>query len=143
MRLPSKFFKSDSEFFGYVTENSFKIRKNLRYNLPPFVIQRNSFSPVVIGTVEESAGGSTVRMTLRMDRTVSVFMFVFELLIILTAVFGLASGLIISLDEGFAFFLFATAFFFAIEGLLYLSFTLPAKRIITRLEDILISKYDG
>lgn len=138
-RLPKNFFSQnrDCEFLGYVTEDSFKICKNLRYNMPAFVRINNSFQPIAHAKVETSEKGAKVTLALRMNILVAIFMFLIEILILAETVFGLLYSIFSDFSEGMPFFLLGALFFFLIEGLLYLSFSRPAKRLSERIEEIL------
>lgn len=139
-RLPDGIFDSDCEFFGSVTENSFKVWENLRYNLPPYVIIRNSFSPVATGRIEEVEDGSKVRLTLRINILVSAFIFIFELLSLLETLLGILLCIFGNFDTGIAFTIFPIFFILGWELLLYIAFRRPAMRLIERLKEIL--QYD-
>ena len=140
MRLPSGRFRADSEFFGYVTENSFKIRRNRRYNTPLLASYRNSFSPVAIGMLEANDTGTNIKLKLRMNISVGIFIVFFRLILAYCTFIGILACIFDSFSDGAV--LVLTSFFMTgeIELLLFFSFRLPAKRFIERLEEIL--KYD-
>ena len=59
------FPKGDKYFEGSVSENSFKICRCIQY--------RNSFLPLIIGTIEAHEYGSTINIRMRMAIPVIVF----------------------------------------------------------------------
>ena len=59
------FPKGDKYFEGSVSENSFKICRCIHY--------RNSFLPLIIGTIEAHEYGSTINIRMRMAIPVIVF----------------------------------------------------------------------
>ena len=138
-RLPENIFSRtrDYEFFGHVTEDSFKIYKNLRYNMPSFVSIKNSFRPVACGKVESSENGAKVTLILRMNILVAVFVFLMEIFLLATAFFGLLYSVFSDLWRGMELLLPCALIFFFIEGLLYLAFSRPANTLYERIEDII------
>jgi len=60
------FPKGDKYFEGSVSENSFKICRCIHY--------RNSFLPLIIGTIEANEYGSTINIRMRMAIPVIVFL---------------------------------------------------------------------
>ena len=60
------FPKGDKYFEGSVSENSFKICRCIQY--------RNSFLPLIIGTIEANEYGSTINIRMRMAIPVIVFL---------------------------------------------------------------------
>jgi len=77
-RLTDSPFDSESEFIGRAEESAFKIRKNPRYNMPAFVHVRNSWTPILIGTVESRGEGSRVSLTVRPAIIACVIDFIFQ-----------------------------------------------------------------
>ena len=140
MRLPSGRFRADSEFFGYVTENSFKIMRDLRYNVPLFSRYGNPFAPVVMGRFEKSDSGTTIKLKLRLHLMISVFILVWELFLGFCLFGGILECILGSFGDGVISVLTSVLLACAIELLLLFFFRLPAKRFIERLEEIL--KYD-
>ena len=59
------FSKGDKYFAGKVSENSFKIFRHIHH--------KNSFLPLMIGTVEENDYGSTIKIKMRMATFVTFF----------------------------------------------------------------------
>ena len=63
----SVFYRNYDEFFnGNISEDSFKIQRNISY--------RNSFLPVIIGTIKETDNGSEISMKMRLSLFVTGFM---------------------------------------------------------------------
>ena len=63
----SIFYRSYDEFFnGIVFDDSFKIQKNISY--------RNSFLPIIIGTIKETENGSEISLKMRVNRFVAGIM---------------------------------------------------------------------
>ena len=60
------FSKGDKYFAGKVSENSFKIFRHIHH--------KNSFLPLIIGTVEENEYGSTIKIKMRMATFVTFFL---------------------------------------------------------------------
>lgn len=60
------FSKDEKYFAGKIFENSFKILRRIHY--------KNSFLPLIIGTVEENDCGSTIKIKMRMAIFVTVFL---------------------------------------------------------------------
>ena len=74
MRMPNGLFPNrEYEFYGIADENSFKIIRNLRYNMPRHVRISNSFSPVAVGAVSKTDKGTEISLTLRMNYFVVAF----------------------------------------------------------------------
>lgn len=138
-RLSTGYFKGDSEYFGYVSENSFKITKNLSYNLPRLVKVRNSFSPVAVGTVAENESGTSVKLKMRMAIPVFAFMLLIEIGTLIGTVLSLIQCIFGSLGDSFQPIdaLLAVALLVMVELLLHFAFRLPAKNMIERLEKLL------
>ena len=141
IRLPSGLLRADSEFFGYVTDDYFKVRQNPHYKSSSLTAVRNSFAPIAIGRIEENENGSTVKLTVRMNILVAVMELFIQLFTIVESVVGLIYIMFANFQEGVPFFLFGVCFFLAMELSLYFSFHRPAKRMIALLEEILIYKY--
>ena len=139
MRLPSGLLRVNSEFLGYVTENSFKIRRNL-YNVPLVSRYGHPFSPVVMGRFEKSESGTTIKLKLRLHLVISVFILIWELFLGFCLLGGILECILGSFGDGVISVLTSVLLTCAIELLLLLFFRLPAKRFIERLEEIL--KYD-
>lgn len=72
----SVFYRNYNEFFnGKISEDSFKIQRNISY--------RNSFLPVIIGSIKENENGSEIKMKFRLNLFVSgimIFWFSFVIL---------------------------------------------------------------
>lgn len=62
------FPKGDKDFEGSVSENSFKICRCIHY--------RNSFLPLIIGTIEKSDYDSTLKIKINMRMTLFVSVFI-------------------------------------------------------------------
>lgn len=63
----SVFYREYDEFFnGKIFEDSFKIQRNISY--------RNSFLPVIIGSITEAENGSEITMKFRLNLFVTGFM---------------------------------------------------------------------
>lgn len=72
----SIFYSSYDEFFnGKVFDDSFKIQKNISY--------RNSFLPIIIGTIKETENGSEISLKMRANRFVAgIMIFWFSIVIL-------------------------------------------------------------
>ena len=63
----SVFYRNYDEFFnGKISEDSFKIQRNISY--------RNSFLPVIIGIIKETENGSQISIKMRLNLFVTGFM---------------------------------------------------------------------
>ena len=141
--LLSELLGNDSEFFGYVSENKFRIEKNLRYKLPAFVFFSNSFAPIAVGKVEQNEAGATVKLKLRMGLLVSPIVFIIEIVALFGILFGITECLFGSFDNGINYTLSGLLIFFGFELLMLFAFKRPAKRMIKRLKELLLFKQDG
>lgn len=72
----SIFYRSYDEFFnGKVFDDSFKIQKNISY--------RNSFLPIIIGTIKKTENGSEISLKMRANRFVAgIMIFWFSIVIL-------------------------------------------------------------
>lgn len=99
MRMPNGLFPNrEYESYGIADENSFKIIRNLRYNMPRHVRISNSFSPVAVGAVSKTDKGTEISLTLRMNYFVVAFVLFLEVALMFCTAVG-ALGCII---DGFA-----------------------------------------
>ena len=99
MRMPNGLLPNrEYEFYGIANENSFKIKRNLRYNMPRHIRIWNSFSPVAVGEVSKTDKGSEISLTLRMDCFAVALAFFLEVALMFCTAVG-ALGCII---DGFA-----------------------------------------
>ena len=137
-RIPSRLFASDSEFFGSVSDDKFKVRKNYHYNSPVPFLMRNSFMPIAVGRVEECDGGSVVKIKVRMALFVQIFMLFIELFMLAQTLFGVIFCIIGDLQTGVSTVFCGGIMFLSIELLLYFAFSRPAKTLIERLDEILV-----
>jgi len=136
-RLPSARFRNDSEFYGYVSDKSFKIRRNLNYNSLLFRY-RNSFTPFAIGSLTENESDTTVRLELRMNHLVCMFAFVYEVIVAFAILTGVLECIFGVLTDGIIFVVTGIFMLSFMEVLIFFSFKRPAKRMIERLEEILL-----
>lgn len=135
-RLADGMFDSESEFLGFADVNRFKIKKNPRYNIPAFVRVRNSWSPIVTGTVENNGSGSRINVAFRPAIPTCVLDFLFQLIGIIEAIAFAILGLMNGSWETAAAALFGVLFVLVIELMVFFFFKLPAFGLIDRLEEI-------
>lgn len=63
-----RFFGGEKYFEGMITDNGFKVSRNISY--------RNSFLPMIYGTIKEGINGSTLTIKMSLHPFVLVFMIV-------------------------------------------------------------------
>lgn len=80
---PLKLGRTEQPFRGRVTGDGFKISRQIRY--------RNSFLPVLIGTLRRSGSGTEVAVVMRMHLVVAAFS-AFWLAGVLSALVGITSS---------------------------------------------------
>jgi len=137
-RLPSGLFRSDSEFYGCVSDTGFKIRTNYNYNMPFFVGVRKYCPPIAFGSVKENGSGSEVEIRIRVNIVVMLLDLFFKILLAFGAFWGLLCCIFVSLQYGLELFLpcgGSLIFFFIFD---YFAFHKPARKMLNRLEEILI-----
>lgn len=133
MRTSPSVFKNDYEFFGLISENSFKIHKNLNYNRRIGYV-RNSFSPIVFASLEENDKKTIIKLKLRITLPILVFTFLLETIMLL----GMFIGAIMCFTGDFNVILSTSLMFSICELLMFLFFKIPAKHMIERLEELLV-----
>ena len=129
-RTSKSFLTDEYEFYGNVSENTFKVVKK-----PPKHI-RNSFLPIVTGEFERICDGCLIHVKFRLHHLVSLFMLFWSIgAVIIPFLFGLimlgpntANGLI---------FLAFSIIMCAFEAfLLIIGFHFPSIKAINRLKEI-------
>ncbi|MBE6635916.1 MAG: hypothetical protein E7617_06950 [Ruminococcaceae bacterium] len=111
-------------FIGQVTGNRFKMRKKRRR----FV--RNSFRPVLVGRIEPGKNGSDIYVTARVNRFISLFVFLWSFFVVVFSVAAFFAEAVMIL---------AGVFMMAFLGLLlWLGFYIPAKKALAILDRTLI-----
>ncbi|MEL3907006.1 MAG: hypothetical protein P1P65_08305 [Treponema sp.] len=70
--------KGDKYFEGKIFEDSFKIRRIMRY--------RNSFLPIIIGKIEETDSGSKIKIKMRMNGFVIGFISLWFTVVIISCI---------------------------------------------------------
>ena len=141
-RLSTSYFRSDSEFFGYTSENSFKITKNLAYSVPKFVRVRNSFSPVAIGRIEENGAETTVKLKVRMSLPVLALVLFIEVISMLGFFWSLLELMYSGINgdlQPIENVLMAVTVLLIIGMMVHFAFRIPARAMIKRLQTILLS----
>ena len=123
------FHRVDGEFIGKVSISGFRIRSNIKY--------RNSFLPIIKGSVKAGENGSEVIIKMRMHPFVSVFLtiwlggvfFAFFMGILYAFVEGIFPALPI---------LLTTIIMIAFEQILTkLAFFIPARKSVQRIRELL------
>ena len=137
MRMPNGLLPNrEYEFYGIANENSFKIKRNLRYNMPRHIRISNSFSPVAVGEVSKTDKGSEISLTLRMDCFAVALAFFLEVALMFCTAVGALGCIIDGFAERSKMLIGPPLILLLLELLIACFFKIPAKRLLARLEDI-------
>ena len=123
-------YPDNIEFIGEVNPSGFKIVSKPK----PYV--RNSFIPVIVGTIRTERGQTVIDIKMRLYLFVQIFLTIW----FGGAGLGVLAGLLVVFTEGMSgvSVLFATVAFFAFgQGLARTGFYFPAKNARRRLEELL------
>ena len=137
MRMPNGLLSNrECEFYGIANENSFKIVRNLRYNMPRHIRISNSLSPVAVGEVSKTDKGTEISLTLRMSYFVVAFVLFLEVALMFCTAVGALGCIIDGFAEHSKMLIGPPLTLLFLELVIACFFKIPAKRLLARLEDI-------
>jgi len=135
-RITGGIFSNDCEFHGKVTENSFRLMPNINYNSS--FLRRNSFLPILFGSIEERGEGCVITIRMRMPLIFCIFWGLWDIFDLFGMLVGLLA-LLMGVLNGLTILLLCTAMLMGSLLLVGLSFSIPADRAIKRLKLLLFA----
>lgn len=136
-RITGGIFSNDCEFHGKVAENSFRLMPNINYNSSS--LRRNSFLPILFGSIEECGEGCVITIRMRMPLIFCVFWGLWDIFDLFGMLVGLLA-LLVGVLSGLTILLLCTAMLMGSLLLVGLSFSIPADRAIKRLKLLLFAE---
>ncbi len=137
-RITGGIFSNDCEFHGKVTENSFRLMPNINYNSS--FLRRNSFLPILFGSIEERGEGCVITIRMRMPLIFCIFWGLWDIFDLFGMLVGLLGILVGSVADGLLILFLCTSMLIGSLLLVGLSFSIPADRAIKRLKLLLFAE---
>lgn len=126
---PGFYISGDSEFIGKVGVSEFKIVRNIAY--------RNSFIPIIKGSIEGSGDGAKIHIYMRMNPVVSVFFAIGQSILALVLLFGIIVIMSGGWTDGMLITCVTLLMLILIQVMIRACFFIPAKKDMRRLRELL------